>query len=242
MGGLVVPGVQVTVVKEIVPPQLAPSGVLGLVGLTETGGRGHAASRNRFIELFGAASAFSLPEAALALVNGVSELVVSPVTSGEAKAASVRLPLGEGNNKEGEGAPALELTARAPGPWANHLKVSVVQRDKLDGSKVFDLTIKSPGSDAGEEHRDLVCKPGDARHVEDVIAKASSIVSAKLTNVSQTEPPKKETTRSRAVRMHRPPITRPRCARSKTSRTSIWYWPRCPARPRRRIGRRSTAL
>jgi hypothetical protein len=31
----IIPGVQVTVVKEVVPPQLAPSGVLGLIGITE---------------------------------------------------------------------------------------------------------------------------------------------------------------------------------------------------------------
>ena len=31
----IIPGVSITVVKEVVPPQLAPSGVLGLIGLTE---------------------------------------------------------------------------------------------------------------------------------------------------------------------------------------------------------------
>lgn len=35
---LVIPGVQVEVVKEVLPQQLAPSGVLGLVGFTEVGG------------------------------------------------------------------------------------------------------------------------------------------------------------------------------------------------------------
>ncbi len=31
----IIPGVEIQVVKEVLPPQLAPSGVLGLVGLTE---------------------------------------------------------------------------------------------------------------------------------------------------------------------------------------------------------------
>ena len=35
---LIIPGVEVKVVKEVLSPQLAPSGVLGLVGIVETPG------------------------------------------------------------------------------------------------------------------------------------------------------------------------------------------------------------
>lgn len=191
---LVIPGVQVTVVKEIVPPQLAPSGVLGLIGLTEKGApdgrRGHAASWSRFLDLFGPGSAFSLPEAALALENGVSELVIAPVDPANAQPARVSLPLAEGGS-----APALVLTARAAGPWANDLKIGVVQRDRLDGNKVFDLTVGRPGSDVVETHRDLVCreyrdetkKEKERRFVVDVLAADSQIVTAALTGVPDTD-------------------------------------------------------
>ena len=81
---LIIPGVEVKVVKEVLAPQLAPSGVLGLVGIVENAARGvgRAASWRSFIDNvdgFGGASAFSLPEAAQALGNGVFELVVCPV-------------------------------------------------------------------------------------------------------------------------------------------------------------------
>src|SRR5207247_7141462 len=51
--------------KEVLPQQLAPSGVLGLIGFTQTGGEKviRASSWSRFIDVFGAASAYSLPEA-----------------------------------------------------------------------------------------------------------------------------------------------------------------------------------
>src|SRR3954454_9077216 len=104
---LVIPGVEVRVVKEVVAPQLSPSGVLGLIGITEKNPDGAQAiqSWNRFVELFGQASAFSLPEAAQALQNGVSELVVSPVDPAKATAASVKIPA--------EADTAFTLAARA---------------------------------------------------------------------------------------------------------------------------------
>lgn len=40
---LIIPGVSVSVVKEVLPQQLAPSGVLGLVGFTDSARR-HRAS------------------------------------------------------------------------------------------------------------------------------------------------------------------------------------------------------
>ena len=68
---LIIPGVEVKVVKEVVAPQLAPSGVLGLVGFTEKQpGVGRASSWSRFIELFGPGSACSMPEAGRLAIEG----------------------------------------------------------------------------------------------------------------------------------------------------------------------------
>ncbi len=88
----IIPGVQVSVVKEVVPPQLAPSGVLGLVGIIENEKADaplRASSWKRFLEVCGPGSAHSLPEARHALENGVFELVVSPVDHKGLKRASV---------------------------------------------------------------------------------------------------------------------------------------------------------
>jgi hypothetical protein len=85
--GLIIPGVQVTVVKEVLPQQLSPSGVLGLVGFVEKAELTdqneikvtRAGSWSRYLEVLGRGSAYSLPEARQALDNGVSELVISPL-------------------------------------------------------------------------------------------------------------------------------------------------------------------
>jgi hypothetical protein len=122
----VIPGVEINVVKEVVPPQLAPSGVLGLVGLTETllTRTERASSWNRFLEVAGPASAYSLPEARLALGNGVFELVLVPLKSTVAKAAA---------------AAQIKLEARAPGVWANGYKLKVSARNDK-----FDLEVRPP--------------------------------------------------------------------------------------------------
>jgi len=178
---LIIPGVEVKVVKDVLAPQLAPSGVLGVVGIAENqpaGGVGRAASWNSLVELFGAASAFSLPEAAQALANGVFELVVTAVDPNAATAASFDIPA-----DDGKGA-AFTLAARAGGTWANGLAVTLNPRDvpttKADGTpdvvKVFDLTVQRPGSTDVETHRNLSIDPANVRFVADVLNKQSQIV------------------------------------------------------------------
>lgn len=181
---LIVPGVEVKVVKDVLTPQLAPSGVLGLVAVTESqppGGVGRAASWNSFAESFGAASAFSAPEATQALANGVFELVVCAVDATATKAASVDIPPDTGTGK------AFTLTARAGGPWANGLVVTLEPRaipaTKADGTpdtplKVFDLTVQRPGGNDVETFRNLSMDPDNARYVGTVLNLQSQIVSA----------------------------------------------------------------
>lgn len=180
---LIIPGVEVKVVKDVLAPQLAPSGVLGLVGVTEKqppGGVGRAQSWNTFVELFGAASAFSVPEAAQALANGVFELVVTAVAESASTNASVDIPA-DGDAKAGK---AFTLKARAGGTWANGLAITVKGRDvptkKADGTpdvlKVFDLTIQRPGGSDVETHRNLTVDPAGARYVTTVLNSQSQIV------------------------------------------------------------------
>lgn len=167
---LIIPGVEVKVVKEVVAPQLAPSGVLGLVGFTEKQpGVGRASSWSRFIELFGSGSACSMPEAGQALANGVFELVVSPLKATAGAAASFKIPVAQGNGT------AFTLTARSAGTWANGLKVTVASRQTLEDKTVFDLTVQRPGSEEVETHRNLTADDGD-RNVSTVVNAQSQIV------------------------------------------------------------------
>ncbi|HOY01067.1 phage tail sheath subtilisin-like domain-containing protein [Zoogloea sp.] len=174
---LIIPGVEVTVVKEVLTPQLAPSGVLGLVGIVEKGdkGVGRAASWRSYLTSFGGASAFSLPEANPALGNGVFELVVCPVAC-DSKA---RFPVRQaGDDKK----TAFTLVAKAPGPWGNRITASIASRQVPTGQKadetrgVFDLTLQYPGG-YREVHRNLSIDPADGnRNVYDVLATQSQLV------------------------------------------------------------------
>lgn len=118
----IIPGVQVTVVKEVVPPQLAPSGVLGIVGLvappregTSRGPVERVGTWARFRELYGRGTARAMPEAQQAFQNGVNELVVVDLESSVAQQASVTLQVG--------GADFLTFRARARGTRPNELEV-----------------------------------------------------------------------------------------------------------------------
>jgi hypothetical protein len=171
----IIPGVQVSVVKEVVPPQLSPTGVLGLVGLTERapeGGVGRASTWKRFIELFGPGSAHSMPEARQALQNGASQLVVVAIP-GKGVAATAVLTKA--------GAPALVLTARAPGTWAETLTVKVKHRKQDNKIVALDLDlIRADGSIESHKNLGVVASTerGAAPFVVDALALGSSLVTA----------------------------------------------------------------
>lgn len=163
----IIPGVQVTVVKEVVPPQLAPSGVLGLIGITENevpvdskSKTVRASSWSRFVEVCGAASAYCLPEARQALANGVFELVIVPLKSAVTTHASVDLAIGTSNT--------FKLEARAAGTWANGLRVLISPR-----AEKFDLEIRPPVGDAIEVHRGL-----DPTKLAESLQAASAVIRA----------------------------------------------------------------
>lgn len=174
---LIIPGVQVQVVKEVLPQQLAPSGVLGLAGFVEKGADKvqRASSWTRFLEVVGAASAYSMPEARQAFDNGVYELVISPLSASAGKSSAVATAgnpkrkllaaakaAADAGNKDAATknttdaitalsfdptVKGMSLVARVPGTWSNTLTVRVKYRDNVDNAVSFDLSIKRPGGD-----------------------------------------------------------------------------------------------
>lgn len=176
MATRIIPGVSVRVVKDVVTPQLAPAGVLGLVGLVESGAEvARAASWSTFVSAFGPGSAHSLPDARLALENGVTELVVVPVQDPGAAAASAAL---FGANA-GPVDPALfNLSARAPGTWANALSARVSWRRRAGAAIAFDLEVLDAANEVVERHPNLVSLPGLARNLASVLSAQSSRVVA----------------------------------------------------------------
>lgn len=152
--GLIIPGVQVTVVKEVLPQQLAPSGVLGLIGFTE---RVELTDQNqpkvtragswpRYVEVLGRASAYSLPEARQALDNGVSELVISPLPENAGATARVALSGDEAKAKAVRA--LLDKAVRDATGSADEAK------------RQWDALKKNPESDPG------AVKEAEARSVE----------------------------------------------------------------------------
>jgi hypothetical protein len=175
----IIPGVQVTVVKEVVTPQLAPSGVLGLIGLTEIPLTKveRAASWNRFLEVCGSASAYSIPEARLALANGVYELVIVPLKSSTSVKASVAINESGADTKN-----KFKFEGKAAGIWANGFKLIVSYR--IADSEKFDLEIKSSeGKNTLEIHRNL-----EPSTLVDTLEKASGIVRVDKTNLPTKRP------------------------------------------------------
>jgi hypothetical protein len=138
---LIIPGVSVSVVKEVLPQQLAPSGVLGLIGFTgAAAGTQRAASWNRVREVLGDVTAFSLPEARQAIDNGVSELVVVSLPGTNLTAGATL------TNADAQKA-AIKLKARAGGLWANGLDIVVSERKANNVVVAVDLAVKRRGSE-----------------------------------------------------------------------------------------------
>ncbi len=83
-GEMIIPGVQVQVLRELVPPLPSPSGIMGIVGITQTqpARLTPVASFNEFKDVFGAASSYSMPEVRQAFENGIAEMVAAPVGGG----------------------------------------------------------------------------------------------------------------------------------------------------------------
>jgi hypothetical protein len=163
----IIPGVQVTVVKEVVPPQLAPSGVLGIVGLVAPPREGTSRSPvervgtwARFRELYGRGTARAMPEAQQAFQNGVSELVVVDLESSVAEQAAVTLQV--------EGANYLAFRARARGTRPNGLEVQLTPQG---GS--YELRLRRDG-EVLELYRNVSLLPGERGWLASVLQQGDS--------------------------------------------------------------------
>ena len=79
----ILPGVEIQVVKDIVPQQLHPAGVAGLIGTAEKGPLltpTPVTSYREYQEKFGSDTAFSLTrEAKLCFMNGVFEVFATRI-------------------------------------------------------------------------------------------------------------------------------------------------------------------
>jgi hypothetical protein len=131
MTTLVVPGVRVEARFDVLPPLPAQAGILGVVGIVDRAPRDGrlvgVTRRSEIAELLGPGTEASMPELVHALSNGISEALVASVEGG----ARARLSLPNADSE-----PAVMLTARSPGSWANNLRAEVLGVTNSEGNLV----------------------------------------------------------------------------------------------------------
>lgn len=149
------------------PPQIAPSGVLGIVGLVAPprAGTSRAAVERvgtwaRFRELYGRGTARVMPEAQQAFQNGVFELVVVDLESSVAEHAAVTIAA--------DGADYLSFRARARGTRANGLEVQLTPQG---GS--YELRLRREG-EVLELYRNVSLFPGERGWLPSVLQQGDS--------------------------------------------------------------------
>ncbi len=171
---LILPGVEIQVVKEIVVPQLNPAGILGLIGICEEDEEGNVkrvareTSFKGFRGIFGRSIDFTVPEAKQAFQNGVAEICMVPIDAAAAQKAKLELKGDKGN---------LTLEARAKGPWANDVKVKVELKEDDEGKKTMNRVILNYGM-AVEFFDNMSMDPKADRYIAKVINEGSDIVRA----------------------------------------------------------------
>lgn len=141
---LTIPGIEITVVKELVPRGLGAAGVLGIVGCAERPLADQplreVTTLSEFRDLFGAGSLASMPEVELAFSNGLKALVcvALPATAGLAAGLNVQFDLFAADDTPS--AAPLRVSARAAGVWGNDLFVRFVTKG-AGAAKTVDVFV-----------------------------------------------------------------------------------------------------
>ncbi|MEM1546359.1 MAG: phage tail sheath subtilisin-like domain-containing protein [Candidatus Methanomethylicia archaeon] len=166
----ILPGVEIRVVKEIVPQQLHPSGVVGLIGTAERGPVFEptpTTSYREFIDKFGSNTEYTLiKDARLAFLNGVFEVFAVRVEGENGKAAEATLNDSEGN-------PSVLLRARTPGPSGNNIEV-IVRKGIIENTVIIEV---SDGR-VSEAFENLTMDSSSSQYLVSYINKNSKLIQA----------------------------------------------------------------
>jgi hypothetical protein len=118
----VIPGVEVKVIKEIIPPAAYPSGVVGMMGTAEKGPEltpTHLGSWREFADMFGDGDEYTLTQSVKqAFQNGVFEVVATRIVGKGGEYSSAKL-------KDAEKVDTVELTAKAIGEAGDDVGFSI---------------------------------------------------------------------------------------------------------------------
>jgi len=166
----ILPGVEIKVVKEIVPQQLNPSGVVGVVGTAEKGPilmPTPVTSFREFQEKFGSDANQSLTkEVRLCFLNGVFEVFATRIEASGSQSSSGVL-----NNSDGED--AIKIDSKTAGEAGNNIKVGV-SKGTAPGTQCVQIT----NGVAFEVFDNLSTDKASDMYVTDILNSRSKIVMA----------------------------------------------------------------
>jgi hypothetical protein len=166
----ILPGVEIQVIKEIVPQQLNPSGVVALIGPAEKGEPlmpVPVSSYAEFVDKFGSSEKFPMTrDAKQAFQNGVFQVVVVPISGQNGTRATVTL-------KDGKGRDTVLFTAKSSGEDGNKVMVKV-ESDETSG------TIRMSISDGAniEIYDNISMTQGSDSYLVDSVNVKSALVTA----------------------------------------------------------------
>jgi hypothetical protein len=167
----ILPGVEIQVVKEIVPQQLHPSGIVGVIGTAEKGPKmipTPVTSYSEFKDIFGSDPNQSLAkEVRNCFLNGVFQVFATRIEATGNKDASLTL-------KDEDGASVLKLDAKIPGEPGNKINVGVAK-----GSAKGTVAVQVTNGVTFEVWDNLVVDPKSDSYIAAVLNKNSQLVSAK---------------------------------------------------------------
>jgi hypothetical protein len=167
----ILPGVEILVVKEIVPQQLHPSGIVGVIGTAEKGPKmipTPVTSYSEFKDIFGSDPNQSLAkEVRNCFLNGVFQVFATRIEATGNKDASLTL-------KDEDGASVLKLDAKIPGEPGNKINVGVAK-----GSAKGTVAVQVTNGVTFEVWDNLVVDPKSDSYIAAVLNKNSQLVSAK---------------------------------------------------------------
>jgi hypothetical protein len=130
----IIPGVEIKVVKEIIPQPAYPSGIVALMGTAEKGPilePTHIGTYKEFTEAFGSNSNFTLTnDAKQCFQNGVLEAVITRIAGTGGKNATLTM-------KDSKKTNTVDLQAKSIGNIGNEIRVEVEKGTNENSVKVL---------------------------------------------------------------------------------------------------------
>jgi hypothetical protein len=166
----ILPGVEIQVIKEIVPQQLNPSGVVAMIGTTEKGEvlvPTYVSSYSEFSDKFGSNESYTVTkEAKQAFQNGVFQIVVVPIGGMDGAKASLIL-------KDKKSRETIRLISKKSGESGNKIGIKVESEPDAE-------TVRVSISDGAtfEIFDGLAMNESSETYLVDYINKRSSLVMA----------------------------------------------------------------